>query len=177
MWEVYTNNPQVLHSKILLSVAPFFLPPLPLLPSLSPTLQICSILHSYKECKPHLKREGWEQSAYVRMQREYAGQFEFESAGASSRQSKHKKRSTVKEDKKRRTEREGGEGGRQQGGVAEVPRAEEPRPPSLRRSSSPQEPGYQTIATATAAAATARLQPAPGAQQPREHVYLAALGV
>ena len=101
------------------------------------------------------------------MQREYAGQFEFESAGAVSRQSKHKKRSTVKEDKKRRgteREREGSEGG----GGGRL--AEEPRSSSLRRSPSPQEPGYQTIPTATAAAATARVQPAPGAQQAREHV-------
>ena len=173
-----TSTPPSLPSSLSPSIPPFSLSPSlppPSLPPLSlpPSLQICSILYSYKECKPSLKREGWEQSAYLRMQREYSGQFEFESAGATSRQSKHKKRS-MKEDKKRRTgrerEREESEGGGRQGGMVEAPRPEEPRPSSLRRSPSPQEPGYQTISTATAATATARVHPSSGAQQAREHV-------
>ena len=94
---------------------------------------------------------------FVRMQREYAGQFEFESAGAESRDQRgmtKKKRPTTKESKKKRGTLKGdSEPMRQQ--PQEVATGEEP-PPSISpiRSTSPQEPGYQTIANATGAART-----------------------
>ena len=111
-------------------------------------MQICSILHNYKECKPSLKREGWEASLFVRMQREYAGQFEFETAGAVNKEQggvtkMKKKKSTTKDDKKRSVRR----GGKQ----PEVP-TDDFNPVHNASSVQPSSPGYQTIPTTGAAA-------------------------
>ena len=116
------------------------------------------------------------------MQREYSGQFDFgpssaalsgsSSSSSQSHSSKQqRKRSTAKSDKKRgRGGERGGESGEGGGsvGMAEAPRVEEPHPTTvpLQRLSSPPEPGYQSVTTATAAAVTAGLPP-PSLPQPQ----------
>lgn len=128
------------------------------LPSCLPSsTQICSILHNYKECKPSLKREGWEMATFVRMQREYAGQFEFEIAGKEqARLAKSKKKKSGKEDKKKTTRRAREREERSSGGSVRIQEvsSEGPtlpsRPSTSPQSSSPvQEPGYQTIPTSS----------------------------
>ena len=105
------------------------------------------------------------------MQREYAGQFEFESAGAARQErgggTSKKRKSTAKGDKKKLGKRPVG-GEEERGGPTgrwppEVP-SEDPRlvpsvePKSPARSLSPLEPGYQTIPNSS--------RPQPAAQQP-----------
>jgi hypothetical protein len=137
--------------------------------------KICSILHNYKECKPSLKRDGWEASLFVRMQREYAGQFEFETAGAVGKEqggmAKLKKKKSTTKDEKKRGVRRGGREDEQTRKISEVPADDShPLPPtSSPQPSSPQEPGYQTIPTATAARVP---QPqSSSAQQPVTSIY------